>query len=183
MFSTLHELKVMLNQQGLFFCFGGPISQELMVGIGDTLRNKMRFDDADSKTIINVFSMFVEQSQNIIHYSAERTPPKSNSNNNELSNGIIGVGYDNEYYYVLCGNMVYNESVDSIREQLTKLQVMNKDELKRYYKEKRRKNAHENSKGAGLGFIELARKSVKPIEFDVYKIDEKYSFFSLKTTI
>ncbi|MDM8569587.1 DUF6272 family protein, partial [Thiotrichales bacterium HSG1] len=85
MLSNLRELKTVLNQQGMFFCFGGPISQELMVGIGDSLKNKMKFDDADSKTIVKVFSMFVEQSQNIIHYSAERSPP--NAEKAELSNG------------------------------------------------------------------------------------------------
>ncbi len=181
MLSNLHELKMMLNQQGLFFCFGGPISQELMVGIGDTLRNKMKFDDADSSTIVKVFSMFVEQSQNIIHYSAEKTPPGAEKA--EMSSGIIGVGYDNDYYYVSCGNIVYNEVVDSLREQLSKLQLMSRDELKRYYKERRKNDTPETSKGAGLGFIELARKSVKPIEFDVQEIDEEFSFFSLKTTI
>jgi len=181
MLSNLHELKIMLNQQGLFFCFGGPISQQLMVGIGDTLRNKMKFDDADSATIVKVFSMFVEQSQNIIHYSAEKTPP--NDDKAEMSSGIIGVGYDNDYYYVSCGNIIHNEVVESLREQLTKLQVMDRSELKRYYKEKRRNETPESSKGAGLGFIELARKSVKPIEFDVQKIDDEFSFFSLKTTI
>ncbi|MBE9562857.1 MAG: hypothetical protein IMF12_08360, partial [Proteobacteria bacterium] len=147
MLSDLNKLKMMLNQQGLFFCFGGPISQELMVGIGDALRDKMRLDDADSKTIVKVFSMFVEQSQNIIHYSAEKTPPDAEKA--ELSSGIIGVGYDNNYYYVSCGNMVYNEAVDSIREQLSKLQVMSRDELKRYYKEKRRTETPDDSKGAG----------------------------------
>ncbi|MDM8568683.1 SiaB family protein kinase, partial [Thiotrichales bacterium HSG1] len=84
---------------------------------------------------------------------------------------------------VSCGNMVHNEAVDSIRKQLTRLQVMNKDELKRYYRERRREDIPKDSKGAGLGFIELARKSVKPIEFEVQKIDDNYSFFSLKTTI
>jgi len=112
MLSNLHELKIMLNQQGLFFCFGGPISQQLMVGIGDTLRNKMKFDDADSATIVKVFSMFVEQSQNIIHYSAEKTPP--NDDKAEMSSGIIGVGYDNDYYYVSCGNIIHNEVVESL---------------------------------------------------------------------
>ena len=79
--------------------------------------------------------------------------------------------------------MVKKEAVASLCEQLTKLQNMSKDELKRYYKEQRRKESREDSKGAGLGFIELARKSVKPIEFDVKPIDEQLSFFALKTII
>jgi hypothetical protein len=181
MLANLHELKTALDQQGIFFCFGGPMSQELMVGIGDTLRNKMKLDEANSSTIVKVFSMFVEQSQNIIHYSVEKTPVDEDKA--ELSSGIIGVGYNSGHYYVLCGNRVNNESVASLYEQLTKLQSMSKDELKRYYKEKRRKGSRPESKGAGLGFIELARKSVKPIEFNVKKIDDQFSFFSLKTVI
>ena len=125
--------------------------------------------------------MFVEQTQNIIHYSAEKTPPDESKA--ELSSGIIGVGYDTGHYYVLCGNMVKKEAVARLSEQLTKLQSMSKDELKRYYKEERRKESRPESKGAGLGFIELARKSVKPIEFDVKQIDNEFYFFSLKTVI
>jgi len=181
MLANLHELKTALDQQGIFFCFSGPMSQELMVGIGDTLRNKMKLDDANSSTIVKVFAMFVEQSQNIIHYSAEKTPPDEEKA--ELSTGIIGVGYDTGHYYVLCGNLINKEAVAPLCEQLTKLQSMSKDELKRYYKEQRKKGSPADSKGAGLGFIELARKSVKPIEFDVKNIDDKLSFFSLKTVI
>jgi hypothetical protein len=181
MLENLHELKTAINQQGIFFCFGGPMSQELMVGIGETLRNKMKLDEANSSTIVKVFSMFVEQSQNIIHYSAEKTPPDEDKS--ELSSGIIGVGYDAGHYYVLCGNMVKKKAIAPLCEQLTKLQSMSKDELKRYYKEERRKKSRPDSKGAGLGFIELARKSIKPIEFDVKQIDDQFSFFSLKTVI
>jgi len=181
MLANFHELKTALDQQGIFFCFGGPMSQELMVGIGDTLRNKMKLDEANSSTIVKVFSMFVEQTQNIIHYSAEKTPPDESKA--KLSSGIIGVGYDTGHYYVLCGNMVKKEAVARLSEQLTKLQSMSKDELKRYYKEERRKESRPESKGAGLGFIELARKSVKPIEFDVKQIDNEFYFFSLKTVI
>ena len=181
MLANLHQLKMTLNEQGIFFCFSGPMSQELMVGIGDTLRNKMKLDEANSSTIVKVFSMFVEQSQNIIHYSAEKTP--ADEEKAELSSGIIGVGYDKENYYVLCGNMVNKEAVAPLCEQLTKLQNMSKDELKCYYKEQRKKGRPSNSKGAGLGFIELARKSVKPIQFHVEAIDDNFSFFSLKTVI
>jgi hypothetical protein len=182
MLENLYNFKTELNKQGIFFCFSGPISQELLVEIGDTLKNKMKLEDTNSSTILKVFSMFVEQSQNIIHYSTEKISNKPKETT-ELSTGIIVVGHDSGHYFVLCGNMVNNDSVKTLREQLTKLQTMNKDELKRYYKEQRRKETPEHSKGAGLGFIELARKAVQPIQFDFQPVDEKSSFFSLKTEI
>ncbi len=182
MLESLYNFKKELNKRGIFFCFSGPMSQDLLVEIGDTLKNKMKLEDTSSSTIIKVFSMFVEQTQNIIHYSAEKiyNQPEETT---ELSSGIIVVGSENDHYFVLCGNMVDNESVNTLCEQLTTLQNMNKDELKRYYKEQRRKGTPENSKGAGLGFIELARKAVKPIEFNFQEVDGNVSFFSLKTVI
>ena len=59
---------------------------------------------------------------------------------------------------------------------------MSKEELKLYYKKQRKiESAVEGS--AGLGFIELARKSTKPIDFEFQSIDKNFTFFSLKTYI
>ena len=181
MLERLYQFKSDLDQQGIFFCFSGPISQALLMEVGDTLRNKMAREKTSPSIILKVFAMFVEQAQNIIHYSAEEVA--SNQSEDGLRNGIIVVGYNNGHHYVLCGNMIENQDVSILSEQLNKLQTMNKEELKIYYKEQRRKAPHEKSKGAGLGFIELARRSITPIQFDFRKINENQSFFSLKTEI
>lgn len=182
MLTNLYHFKNELDKQGIFLGFTGPISQELLVEIGDTLKNKIKLEETtSSSTKTKVFSMLIEQAQNIIHYSAEKVQPDHSPST--LSSGIIVVGYNNSHYYVLCGNRVNNDNVEQLRDKLTFLQNMNKEELKRYYREQRKQNAPSNSKGAGLGFIELARKSVKPIEFHFQSIDEQFSFFSLKTYI
>jgi hypothetical protein len=182
MLNSLYQFKKELNQKGIFFCFCGPISQALLVEIGDTLRYKMKLEETSSATIIKVFSVFVEQAQNIIHYSAETTPV-TEIGNSQLRSGIIIVGYEQEHYYVLCGNMIANQMVNPLQEQLDKLQKMNKEELKQYYKQQRKEKTPQESKGAGLGFIELARKSIQPIDFYFQPVDHNYTFFSLKTII
>ncbi|HHC24848.1 MAG TPA: hypothetical protein ENK58_05450 [Desulfobacterales bacterium] len=60
---------------------------------------------------------------------------------------------------------------------------MSQDELRKYYKEQRRKKPDARSKGAGLGFIEVARKAGRPIAFDFRKADGDFYFFSIKTVI
>ena len=55
---------------------------------------------------------------------------------------------------------------------------MDKDELKKYYKKQRREEAkEENSKGAGLGFIEMARRASSPIEYDILPAAEQGKYF------
>jgi len=179
--NNLYDFKTDLDGHGIFLAFSGPISQELLVEIGEALKNKMKLEEASPTTTTKVFSMLIEQAQNIIRYSNEKVPDASFED--ALSSGILIVGYNSENYYVLCGNKVYNSNVESLTNKLLMLKNMDKIELKRYFKEQRKKPPPKGSKGAGLGFIELARKSVKPIEFNFREIDEEFSFFSLKTYI
>jgi len=180
MLENLYDFKNELDHRGIFFSFSGPLSQALLVEIGDALKNKMKSEEADSSTILKVFSVFVEQAQNIIHYSVERVSTLQDEN---LSSGILVIGLQEGHYYVLCGNLINHEDVDKLRKLLIMLQKMTKEELKIYYKEQRKKPAPEDSKGAGLGFIELARKAIKPIEFYFQPVDATKTFFSLKTEI
>ncbi len=187
MLNGLYEFKESLYREGIFFCFSGPVSQNLVSEILAILEQKMSLEEVSKSTILRVFSVVVEKAQNIIHYSAEKyidTPPlEERERERELSFGILAVGYHNDHYFVVCGNLIENQKVDQLKEKLTRLQGMDKEELKRYYREQRKKNPAIDSKGAGLGFIDMAKKSSKPIEFAFKPIDEKLSFFSLKTVI
>lgn len=183
MIKDLYMLKEDFSRDGIFLSFSGPISQDLMVEVGAALKQKMNLEEVSKSTVLKVFSMVVENTQNIIHYSAEKFSTDHKEEGGELSLGIIAVGYENEHYFVLCGNMIENNKVDRLRRRLEKLRTMNKDELKRYYKEQRKKKPGKDSKGSGLGFIDMARKASTPIEFDFKMINNDVSFFSVEIVI
>ncbi len=182
--NDLFEFRKELTRQGIFFSFSGPFSQDLLVEIGAILRRKMELKDANNLTIIRVFSMVVELAQNIIHYSAERFSGNGISKSKEdLSLGIITVGYESDHYFVACGNMIYKDARKKLQDRLTNLQEMNKEELRKHYKKRRKAKPEEGSKGAGLGFIEMAKKASEPIDFSISEIDEDHSFFSIRIII
>ncbi|MCP4347285.1 MAG: hypothetical protein GY795_17375 [Desulfobacterales bacterium] len=184
MLKDLYGFKKDLSREGIFFCFSGPISQNLVTEIGAILEQKMSLEKASKSTILRVFSMVVEKAQNIIHYSAEKFLEENvYDDDEELSLGIIAVGYEDSHYFVLCGNIIKNDNVIKLQKKLAILQEMSKEELKKYYREKRKQGPDEGSKGAGLGFIEMAKRANKPIEFNFKKVDEDFSFFSMKTVI
>jgi hypothetical protein len=181
MLERLYDFKLEHNRHGIFLCFSGHITQELLVEIGDTLKLKMRQEEVNSATILKVFAMFIEQAQNILRYSAETVLHPTAEQ--KLGGGIMMVGYEQQHYYVICGNVIENQHIPKLSSYLNALKYMSKEELKQFYKERRKNDIPEDSRGAGLGFIELARKASSPIEFNFRSIDENYSFFSLKTQI
>jgi hypothetical protein len=184
----LMETRAMLHRQGVIFAYSGYVTEPVLSGVGEALKQKLAIDDADTKTLRSVFAVFVEQMQNIIRYSAERAranlPPAADQRAlMELRYGILTIGKEGDDYVVCAGNLVERPDVERLRARLSRIRDMSKDELKALYKEQLRAEPEAGSKGAGLGFMEIARRASKPIEFDFADVDATYAFFALKASI
>jgi hypothetical protein len=184
----LMDLRSMLHSQGVIFAYSGYVTEPVLSGVGEALKQKLTIDDADTKTLRSVFAIFVEQMQNIIRYSAEKVhqalPPASDAGAlKEIRYGILTIGREGNDYVVCAGNLVRQVDVPRLRERLTRIRNMSKEELKALYKEQLRADPEQGSKGAGLGFMEIARRATQPIDFDFADVDDEYSFFALKATI
>ena len=185
--SDLYVLRNHLNEKGIVFAYSGYITEQVLTGVGEALKQKLTFEDADTKTIRSVFAIFVEQMQNIIRYSSEQIPapgaPASEHVRNELRYGILTIGQEGNDYVVHAGNLIRTTDVDRIQDRLRAIRGMSPAELKAAYKDQLRSGSDEYSKGAGIGFIEIARRASKPIEFDFSRVDDQNSFFALKASI
>jgi Family of unknown function (DUF6272) len=78
----LMDMRAMLHKHGVIFAYSGYVTEPVLSGVGEALKQKLTIDDADTKTLRSVFAVFVEQMQNIIRYSAEKAqshPPSETS--------------------------------------------------------------------------------------------------------
>jgi len=176
---NLYDYKQSLQEDGIIFSFSGPMSHDIIEGIGSAIRIKIgEGENGDRKAALKVFSIFVEQVENVINYSAEKDPIDS-----ELSFGIVVIGKKDDLFFISGGNKIEKSKKEQLETHLSKLALMDKDELKVYYKERRRAAKEGDSKGAGIGFIEMARKSSRPLEFSFQEIDENSTFFTIKISI
>lgn len=179
---SLYNLYNDLKAKRILFCYSGPIDQASIEGVGSTLRKNLEFEEAGNVITISVFSIFIEQVQNILNYSAEKL--SRSEYDDDLKIGIVVIGHEeNGNYFVYCGNRVYNKDISKLSENIDLLKNLNKDELKALYKERRKMEPAPGSKGASLGLIEMARKAVKPLEHSFETIDDVFSFFSIKVIV
>jgi hypothetical protein len=181
----LFDLRALLQQEGIIFAYSGYMTETVLSGVGEAIKQKLTFDDADTKTLRSVFAVFVEQMQNIIRYSAEMVAESHSASTSlrEIRYGILTIGQEDGDYVVHAGNLVVRTDVERLRARLNKIRDMNKEELRALHKEQLRAAPEEGSKGAGLGFMEIARRASKPIEFDFTDVDDDFAFFSLKASV
>jgi hypothetical protein len=168
-----------LEREGIIFSFSGTISQNILSSIAETLEKELRSTGVSFVLIQNIFAVFTEQMQNIMSYSYEHIHLGDNA---LKSPGICVVGYDRakKHFFVSSANVMHPDGELPLREKLDKMIAMDKIELREYYKILRRSGKEKHGRGAGLGFLEMAKKSSLPIEYAISHLDDKRSFFEIK---
>jgi len=180
---SLYHLYKDLKAKKILLCYSGPIAQASIEGVGETLRRNLEFEAAGTSITLSVFSIFIEQVQNVLNYSAEKLN-KDEEDEKDLRVGVVVIGHEETGdYSVYCGNRVYNWDISKMRNNIELVRNLSKEKLKALYKERRRMDTDSGSKGAGLGLIEMARRSAAPLRYSFEKIDENFSFFSIKVVV
>jgi hypothetical protein len=183
MFAADHfRMKQESAQQGVIFSFNGFISENILFALGEALKRKMSLEETNLQTIKRVFSVFVEQAQNIIRYSSE-TLSRSGQESDRISSGLITVGREGGRFFVVCGNLIRRQDADALEERLEKIRNLDPAGIKAYYLEKIKGAADPASLGASLGLIEIARRASEPIQYDFAEINGGTSFYCMKVFI
>ncbi|MCK4766339.1 MAG: SiaB family protein kinase [Candidatus Aminicenantes bacterium] len=168
-------------ERNIVLDFQGAISQDMLVGMAGLIRSKFAQESCHAKTVKRIFSTFVEMAQNIAHYSAERVKLKDRAT--DVGAGIIVVTEISGTYTITSGNLVEKESIPAIIEHCKKINAMDQDELKLFYKEQITSERAKGKKGGSIGLIDIARKSNHPIIYEATPVGEINSFLVLSVRI
>ncbi|MCF6185844.1 MAG: DUF1987 domain-containing protein, partial [Bacteroidales bacterium] len=135
-------------------------------------------ENVEKKIRKRVFFIIVEGLQNVTRH-------QSSAESDELAGypGLFVVQYKPDGYYITTGNLIKSTHEENITALINKINNLNKEELKKYSLEKLGEGEFSEKGGAGLGLIEIARKSGNKLVYEFDKINDDYSFFYMHSKI
>lgn len=168
------------QQRNVIFYHMGYFSHTIITAMAEVVKLQLEISGINGPTRRKLFSSFVELSQNIIHYSSDLLQQAP-----DLRQGAVCISAEGERHLMLCANPIATHDVERLREKLEPLCHMSLDEIKQAYKVTLRAETPADSKGAGLGFLTMARDASAPLEFSFHpRADEpETTLFCLKATI
>ena len=128
----------------------------------------------------SIYSIFIEQMNNVLMYSAEYImySEEDYANNTDKQKGYFLFGENSEMYFLQSINHIEDTNIDFIEKKIKFLNKMNKNELRQYHKECiKSENLNPDSKGAGLGLIDIVKQSDAPIKYMFKPQDNGLSLF------
>ena len=170
-----------MEQENVILSFNGVVTSDFLTAVLDIMENKMNYLDESPKTKKKVYYVLVECLQNLYHHIEDERGLKYDSKVSKAALVMVVKGEDG--FLIQTGNYIDKNNVDELEQRLKKINSLSKDDLRDYYREVLGNGTVSDKGTAGLGMIDIARKSGNKLEYKFLDINEEFSFFSLNVKI
>lgn len=174
----IYDLHRTMMSQKLILVYQGDFTQETTKSILTIAERSLEASEEDPAIKRKVFNVMVESLQNIVKHNEEIVEGKIWSHA-----AIFLVGRESNRYTIMSGNPVHKNRVRDLKGALEDINGLDKEGLKDLYKKIIQGTTLSDKGGAGLGFVDMARKSGEKLWFDFPEMSETYCFFCLKVNV
>lgn len=176
----IHDLNQRMAKHEVVLVYRGDFTQETTKSILAMAERNLEVSGEESNIKKKIFNVMVEALQNIVKHSDEG---KERAGEVSPHSAIFLIGHEHGKYSIMSGNPVKNENVANLQAALERVNSLDKDGLRELYKEIIKSTTISEKGGAGLGFVDMARKSGEKLQWTFIPLDEQYSFFCLRVNI
>jgi hypothetical protein len=171
-YKTMDEKQVQL-------VYEGEITHQITKAFTSLTETNMQMDEESSTTQKKVFHVMVECLQNV----GKHADCMEEDNQRKDGKGVFLLCKNENEYSITTGNILVKSKVPEMSEVLEQINSLDKDGLKQMYKQQIKEGRLSNKGGAGLGFIDIAKKTGNPLDYSFIPINNEHSFFVLTSRI
>lgn len=158
--------------------YEGKITHQITKTFVSLVEAQMQEEQEAVRVQRTVFHVMVECLQNISRHADDHESADIFS-----GKGIFVISKNNDTYCITTGNVVVNEKITALKDFIDEVNKLDGAQLRNLYMKQMREGRLSEKGGAGLGFIDIRRKTGNELEYQFLPVSDQLSFFILTTTI
>ncbi|HON19039.1 MAG TPA: SiaB family protein kinase [Salinivirgaceae bacterium] len=167
---SLHDEMV---SNGFSLVYEGVFSHDIMKMFTSMAENNMDKQNEDKSVRRKVFHVMVECLQNMTKHSDDY------DENDRIGNGMFIVGKKEGFWNIITANKIHKDKIENLRKAIEKINSLSPEELKDLYKKQIKEGTLSEKGGAGLGLIDIARKTGRKLDYQFLPLDDNENYFFL----
>ncbi|MCF6240027.1 MAG: DUF1987 domain-containing protein [Bacteroidales bacterium] len=175
--SLAYKLFIDTQQDNLEYIYRGEFNIDITDNILSLAEESLKMSEQKLKIKKRVYFVMVEGLQNITRHQDLTT------DDIPVKPGFFVLQRKKYSYYITTGNLIHRTNIELLQSQIETVQKLNREELNEYYKMHLDGGKLSEKGGAGLGLIEMARKSKGKLSYNFRQINDDYYYFYLLTEI
>ncbi|WP_291855955.1 SiaB family protein kinase [Marinilabilia sp.] len=173
-----YQLYKTMKTNEINLVYEGEVTQDITKTFTSLTERNMAKSEESNQVQRKVFNVMVECLQNISKHADTLS-----DDDEEERRGIVMVSRGDESYKIITGNVIRNTKVPSLKESLEHINSLDKAGLSSLYKQQIVESTISEKGGAGLGLIDIAKKTGSKLSYQFKELNEEVSFFILTSTI
>ncbi len=163
-----------LQPDNLSFLYQGAFNDEITDHIIDLSEYNLNNKGEAVYLSNRVSFLMAECFQNIVRHGDKPTKKA------DKKAGLFVTRNIGRAFFITSGNLIDNAEIPELKRKLEQINKLGKDELKMLYLSVLGSERQDSKTGAGLGLIEMARRSGQSLDYTFIKINDTHSFFYLQ---
>lgn len=180
--SNIFELYQTMEKDNTMLSFKGVITSDLLTSVLQIMESKLEYVEKSPKTKKKVYNVLVECLQNLYHHNEEISDAEGLDFLFSKS-ALLMISKNHDNYEVKTGNYVSKTKSGELKKKLDDINGLDKEGLRELYKTILAEGELSEKGTAGLGMIDIARKSGNKLEYDFLSVDHEFDFFCLNVKI
>ncbi|WP_462317056.1 SiaB family protein kinase [Marinilabilia sp.] len=172
-----YQLYKTMKTNEINLVYEGEVTQEITKTFTSLTERNMAKSEESNQVQRKVFNVMVECLQNISKHA------DTLSEDEEDRRGIVMVSRGEDSYKIITGNVIRNSKIPGLKESLEHINSLDKKGLSSLYKQQIVESKISDKGGAGLGLIDIAKKTGSKLSYQFKELNNDVSFFILTSTI
>lgn len=170
----ISQIRDRMVKERLMFVYRGVITRENSIPLLMLLEKEMENSEFGFIGRKRLFMFVLESLQNVSRHSGEK--PLADMS-------LVVYSKTNGGYTVTTGNVISTINVDDLKRRLDEINNLQSGDLRVVYRQMLSNSGLSDKGGAGLGLIEMAKKTGNKLDYDFLKLDNDNSYFILSKTV
>jgi hypothetical protein len=163
-----------MMKERLMFVYRGVVTNENSVPLLMLLEKEMENSEFGFIGRKRLFMFVLESLQNVSRHSDQ-------SQHADMS--LVVYSRTDKGYTVTTGNVLPSANINDLKVKLDEINNLQTNEIRNVYRQMLSTTEFSNKGGAGLGLIEMAKKTGNKLDYDFVPLDNEFSYFILSKTV
>jgi len=170
----IQKIRNKMKKERLMFVYRGVVTRDNSVPLLMLLEKEMEHSEFGFLGRKRLFMFVLESLQNVSRHS---------NGSQHASMSLVIYSKVNGGYTVTTGNVISSSNIDDLKKRLDEINHLESGEIRTVYRQMLSNSEFSNKGGAGLGLIEMAKKTGNKLDYDFVKLDNENSYFILSKTV
>lgn len=168
------DLDKMMTENQIILAFRDTINQDTLDGLYSIAEWRMETVESERSVKKRIFNILIECLQNIVNHGAEEIGKYG---------PLVALAKEGDTFVIIASNPIASDSIQKFRDKIDKINNVDPADLRKFYTESLMKSEFSAKGGAGLGLLDIYKKSGSKLEYDIQTIEGEHAMLTLTVRV